>query len=256
MNRSLGRIASRLFLASAACAPLLLGAAASASAGTLDQQQTSSTSTAGLFATQSVGQTFTAGITGGLDQADLLLSNENAPSAEPLTVEIRNASAGAPGTSVLASASIPNSAIGTIAAFVPATFTTPAAVTAGTQYALVAYTTHLTNDWGGWFYQDSTDPYSGGAGFNSMEPVPPQGSWSNQGGGDDYAFKTYVTPAPTTPPERPITVPPPTTTGPPTTPTPVTPVTPEKKNAGQRPTRSSRARSSTSRERSSSAPMR
>ncbi len=207
MNRTLGRIASRLFLASAACAALLLGAAASASAGTLDQQQTSSSSSAGLFATQSAGQTFTAGITGGLDQADLLLSNAGGPSAEPLTVEIRNASAGRPGTSVLASASIPNSAIGTTEAFVPATFATPAAVTAGTQYALVAYTTHVTNDCCGWFYQDATDPYSGGAGFNSMEPVPPQGIWSNQGGGDDYAFKTYVTPAPTPPPTPPPTSP-------------------------------------------------
>jgi hypothetical protein len=217
-------------LASAACVALLLGAAASASAGTLDQQQTSSSSIAGLFATQSVGQTFTAGITGGLDQADLLLSKVST-TAEPLTVEIRNASAGTPGTSVLASASIPNSAIGTTEAFVPATFATPAAVTAGTQYALVAYTTHVLNDSVGWFYQDATDPYSGGAGFNSMEPVPPQGSWSGQGGGDDYAFKTYVTPAPTTPPQPPTTVPPPATTGSPTTPT---PVTPEKKNAGQK----------------------
>jgi hypothetical protein len=216
MNRTLGRIASRLFLASAACAALLLGAAASASAGTLDQQQTSSNSNAALFATQSAGQTFTAGITGGLDQADLLIF-KTGPSAEPLTVEIRNASAGTPGTSVLASASIPNSAIGTTETFVPATFAPPAAVTAGTQYALVAYTTHVTNDWGGWFFQNATNPYSRGAGFNSHEPVPPQTSWSNQGGGDDYAFRTYVTPAPTTP------GPPPTTTFYPTTPTPVTP---------------------------------
>ena len=179
----------------AAGAALFLGATASASAGTLDQQQTSSSADAGLFATQSVAQTFTAGITGSLDQADLLLFKSGTP-AEPLTVEIRNTSAGAPGTSVLASASIPTSAIGTApATFVPVTFTTPAAVTAGTQYALVAYTTHVTNDYGGWRYQAATNPYSGGAGFSTFDPVPPMVGW-NQQTGADYAFKTYVTPPP------------------------------------------------------------
>jgi hypothetical protein len=129
-------------------------------------------------------------------------------SAEPLTVEIRNTSAGAPGTSVLASGSIPNSAIGpNPAAFVPVTFATPAAVTAGTQYALVTYTTHVLNDSVGWFYQSATDPYSGGAGFISNDPVPPLGNWDDFMGDDDYAFKTYVAPPPST------------TTGSPTTPT-------------------------------------
>ena len=83
------------------------------------------------------------------------------------------------------------SALGSSPQFVPATFATPAAVTAGTQYALVAYTTHAANDCCGWSYQDATDPYPGGAGFNS-NTVPPQAPWSTQGGGDDYAFMTYV----------------------------------------------------------------
>lgn len=190
----------KLGLVSGVAAALLLGAAASASAGTLDQQQTSSNTNAGLFANQSGAQTFTAGITGGLDQADLLLSKLDTP-AEPVTVEIRNTSAGAPGTSVLASGSIPTSAIGSTEAFVPVTFATPAAVTAGTQYALVAYTTHAINVGVGWFYQLATDPYSRGVGFYSNDPVPPQGSWNKitVGGMDDYAFKTYVTPPPATP---------------------------------------------------------
>ncbi len=195
----------RIGLVSGVAGVVLLGATGSASAGTLDQQQTSSSTNAGLFATQSGAQTFTAGITGGLDQADLLLSKLTTV-AEPLTVEIRNTSAGAPGTSVLASGSIPNSAIGpNPAAFVPVTFATPAAVTAGTQYALVTYTTHALNDSVGWFYQQDTNPYSGGLGFNSHDPVPPLGNWNDQGGDDDFAFKTYVTP------------PPPPTTGSPTT---------------------------------------
>jgi len=182
-------------LVSGVAAALILGVASSASAGTLDQQQTSSSTDAGLFATQSVAQTFTAGITGSLDQAALLVFKSGTP-AEPLIVEVRNTSAGAPGTSVLASASIPTSAIGTApATFVPVTFTTPSAVTAGTQYALVAYTTHVTNDWGGWRYQAATNPYSGGSGFSTNDPVPPMVGW-NQQPNNDYAFKTYVTPPP------------------------------------------------------------
>jgi hypothetical protein len=177
-------------------AALLLGIAAPASAGTLDQQQTQMSTNAGLFATQTPGQTFTAGITGGLDRADLMLCCKNGSPVEPLTVEIRNASGGQPGTSVLASASIPMSALGVDPAFVAATFATPAAVTAGTQYALVAHTEHASNDCCGWNYQSDTDPYSGGGGFTSNEPFPALGDWGDQGGDDDYAFKTYVTPTP------------------------------------------------------------
>jgi hypothetical protein len=195
----------RIGLVSAAGAALFLGATASASAGTLDQQQTSSNTNAGIFATVSGAQTFTAGKTGGLDQADLLLS-KLATIPEPLTVEIRNATAGGPGTSVLASGSIPNSAIGpNPPAFVSVTFATPAAVTAGTQYTLVAYTTHVLNDSLGWYYQSDTDPYSGGALFTGGGPVPPLGPWNDQGGDDDFAFKTYVTPPPSTPSTPPTT---------------------------------------------------
>ncbi len=194
MKRTFGRITRKLVLASAACAALLLGAAASASAGTLDQQQTSFTTSVGMYATSSLAQTFTAGISGGLDQADLLLV-QTGSQVLPVTVEIRNTSAGLPGTSVLASAAIPASAIGTDQAFVPATFATPAAVTAGTQYALVAYNTFPSNNYGGWYYKAATDPYSGGAAFESSEPAPPQGGWIMDPG-DDFAFKTYVTPPP------------------------------------------------------------
>jgi hypothetical protein len=186
-------------LVSGVAAVLLLGATASASAGTLDQQQTSSNTNAGIFSSVSGAQTFTAGITGGLDRADLLLSALT-PIPEPLTVEIRNASAGEPGTSVLASGSIPNSAIGpNPPAFVPVTFATPAAVTAGTRYTLVAYTTHAVNDSLGWYYQSDTDPYSRGALFSGGGPVPPVGPWNDQEGDDDFGFKTYVAPAPPSP---------------------------------------------------------
>jgi hypothetical protein len=196
---------SRLGLAASLVATFLLAATAPAFAGTLDQQQTESDSNTGLFVNQNPAQTFTAGVTGVLDRADLLLGGKDGSPVEPLTVEIRNTSAGEPGTSVLASTSIPMSAVGIDPAFVPATFGTPAAVMAGTQYALVAYTAHPTNDCCGWSYQDATDPYSGGEQFVSPEP-PPGENWfafSTR----DFAFKTYVGPPP--PPSTPST--PPTT---------------------------------------------
>ena len=195
----------RVSLAASLVATFLLAATASAVAGTLDQQQNESNTEAGLSVGQSSAQTFTAGITGGLDRADLLLRKTGSP-VEPLTVEIRNAAGGRPGAAVLASASIPMSALGSSPAFVPATFAAPAAVTAGTQYALVAYTTHAANDCCGWSYQDATNPYSGGAGFNS-NTVPPQAPWGTQGGGDDYAFMTYVVPTPPVVPSPPASPP-------------------------------------------------
>src|SRR5215211_9158286 len=95
--------------------------AAGASAGTLDQQQTIS-NFGGLQvdSTQSKAQTFTAGLTGQLDQVDLALSDMGATT--PLTVQIRDGSATAPGDTVLASASVPTSDVPSIESFVPIPF--------------------------------------------------------------------------------------------------------------------------------------
>src|SRR3954453_303056 len=168
------RIVRALFAASAAPAALLFGVTATASAGTLDQQQTSfgEFTNGGINSSQSLGQTFTAGITGNLDQADLMLSNFASP-PDPVTIEIRNTAGGLPGTSVLASSSIPSSAIpdDPNPAFVSATFGTPASVTAGTLYALVAWSTNTTGS-PGWYFQQGTDPYPGGTGLNSQASPP------------------------------------------------------------------------------------
>src|SRR6266508_2685909 len=107
-----GRVSRILVLASAAVAALLLGAAASASAGTLDQQQTSSADDTPLVTNQSGAQTFTAGISGKLDQADLKLLKGGTPPPN-VNVEIRSTSAGKPTATVLASSTIPSSAVTT-----------------------------------------------------------------------------------------------------------------------------------------------
>jgi hypothetical protein len=200
-RRDSARRVSRIFvLVSAALAALVLGAAASASAGTLDQQQTSFNSSLSLTSApaHSGAQTFTAGIGGGLDQADLNLLTVGTPPST-VTVEIRTTSAGIPTATVLATGTIPTSAIGTTGAFVPVTFATPAAVTAGTQYALVAYSPGSSGNAVAWSYDIAGNLYSGGKRFLNADLVPPGADWS-ESGTSDHAFKTYVVPTPPPPP--------------------------------------------------------
>jgi hypothetical protein len=194
-NRKLG-----FAVASAVSAALLL-APASASAGTLDQQQTVSNLDNGLFSTQSGAQTFTAGITGGLDQADLDLLKAGTPPAT-VTVEVRSVSAGMPTAAVLGSRTISTSSVGVSPAFVAVTFAPPVPVTAGTRYALVAYSAGAMGNAVGWRNQDAGDPYSGGDFFlDNADPLPPGTNWiGGEDGDDDFAFRTYVAPTPSQPP--------------------------------------------------------
>jgi Ca2+-binding RTX toxin-like protein len=171
--------------------------------GTPDQAQTSFSSfgapingpdvSGGL----SKAQTFTAMLTGALDQVDLYLVRLSATSG-PLTVEIRNVptSGGPPGTTMLASASVraADVPVGTglmpsEGMFVAVPFASPAPVAAGTQYAIVAYTA------GGNKYVafgDALNPYLSGSTFQSSASPPT--TWSLIGG--DLAFRTYVDTSP------------------------------------------------------------
>jgi len=173
--------------------------AAGASAGTLDQQQTIS-NFGGLqvASNNSKAQTFTAGLTGQLDQVDLALSGLSL--TNPLAVQIRDGSATAPGDTVLASASVPTSAVTGSESFVPITFTSPASVTVGTQYSIVA----LTNDSSSWFWyagQAAPDSaYVGGKLYGSPNGPPGSGPWSEGNTQADFEFKTYVAPPPPPPP--------------------------------------------------------
>jgi len=166
--------------------------AAGASAGTLDQQQTIS-NFGGLQvdSTQSKAQTFTAGLTGQLDQVDLALSDMGATT--PLTVQIRDGSATAPGDTVIASASVPTSDVPSIESFVPIPFASPALVTAGTQYSIVAL-----NDSSGWFWYsgktDTASAYVGGRLYGSPNGPPGTGPWTEGNTMADFEFKTYVAP--------------------------------------------------------------
>jgi hypothetical protein len=192
---------TRTFLITAVVAGVAaLIPAASASAGTLDQQQTL-LDFGGLQvdSSNSKAQTFTAGLTGQLDQVDLALSGMSVTT--PLTVQIRDGSATTPGDTVLASASVPTSAVTSSESFVPIAFASPASVTAGTQYSIVALNESPAIS--GWFWYSGkpvTNPpsaYEGGRLYTSPTGTAP---WSEGNPFADFEFKTYVAPPPPPPP--------------------------------------------------------
>lgn len=65
---------------------------------------------------------------------------------------------------------------------------------AGTQYAIVAYSSAAPPDLYGWS-ASITNPYAGGNGFNTSNS-PPSGSWSPLLSYLDFTFLTYVSPTP------------------------------------------------------------
>ena len=173
---------------------------APASAETLDQQQTDHSNgsvfpggPASAFGAASFAETFTAGLSGALDRVDLyLIASGN---TGPLTVQIRNVTGTAPGTTVLATTNVPQSSVAATGAWTPVAFSTAPAVQAGTHYAIVAYAGG--SDSYGWSVSAGKS-YGGGATFGSF--ASPPGVWGSPYTSYDVAFKTYVTAPSTTPP--------------------------------------------------------
>ena len=191
-NKSRGAVLATLIFMCAGC----VVAPGAALAGTLDQQQTDGSSSPPytLGSINSLAQTFTAGIRGGVDQVDLYLG-DGGSGAAPLSVEIRDVSGGAPGSTVLASHSVPASSVPPGPGFVSINFATPASVVAGAQYAIVAYSAEASQYYG-WSGSSTVNPYAGGAAFYSA--TSPPGAWTPITGMPDLAFKTYVVPSMTT----------------------------------------------------------
>jgi hypothetical protein len=165
-------------------------------AGTLDQQQINGTGPAPVVHSgNSVGQAFTAGLSGLVDRVDLDLTRSSAIPTVPLTVEIRNAVGGVPGGTILGSASIPGSAVPISHVFIPVDFAVPATVVAGTQYSMVAHSlTPSATSFYVWQGSPSMNPYPGGAAFLAASS-PPSSPWNPVPTGADQAFKTYVVPS-------------------------------------------------------------
>jgi hypothetical protein len=175
-----------------ACGVFMLAPGA-ALAGTLDQQQTDhGGTTANIHSVSSWAQTFRDGLSGGLDQVDLYLGTLGAPTG-PLYVEIRDVSGGIPGNSILAGHIVPASGIPATGAFVPINFAPPAPVVAGTQYAIVAYSSTSGGNQFQWRASASASAYPAGAAFSDVVS-PPDGNWSSISVVPALAFKTYVVP--------------------------------------------------------------
>jgi hypothetical protein len=199
---------SRYGLAALAALALLALPAVASATGTPDQSQTRDDGSFQIFLQRGIAQTFTAGISGALDQVDLgLFVDDSCPPAGPLTIAIQGVAGGVPSGVVLASATLAEAnvpAIGTgdVVSSVP--FAVPALVVAGTQYAIVASAPGAQGDCsaaGNQAYSWGTatgDPYPEGTGLISFDDGV---NWDAQGGGAiDLAFTTYVSPVDTTAP--------------------------------------------------------
>lgn len=182
---------------------LVVPGVARASSDVLDQSQTQvvfgyAAVGPGFSGGQSLGQTFTAGLTGGLDRVNLYLTAPayaegfpDVPSA-PLTVEIRNAAGGIPGSTVLASASVPASSVTSSGGWVEVDFGSPAPVVSGTQYAIVAYTTDTDPNAAYEVGTGGAVVYAGGPFFLNSSAPPAPTTW--EGFANSLAFQTYVAP--------------------------------------------------------------
>jgi hypothetical protein len=174
--------------------------------GTLDQSQTDNAGLAlGMAGPKntwaanpdSLAQTFTSGRTGWLDRVDLVLGYLDATGpATSLTVEIRDTTPGAPGSTVLASATVPAASIpsGGFGGWVEADFASPAPVVSGTQYAIVAYAASALSSGLTWWCTDGGKPdlYPRGATWQSLASPPTTWSSEPAWATRDMTFMTYV----------------------------------------------------------------
>ena len=172
-----------------------LPAAPCAAVGILDQSQTgTSTDMAdilgppvGVIPPRSVAQTFTAGMSGTLTAVELFLASNGVSDVEPITVEIRDTLAGAPGSTVLASTEIAAARVTPVARWVAVAFADPAIVRSGTRYAIVSYTGGRTVYL--WYCGVRTAEVSGAL-WDTSE-YPPTVAWDLVTT-DLAAFRTYV----------------------------------------------------------------
>jgi hypothetical protein len=168
-----------------------------AAAGILDQSQALPPDD--IFAARNVtfaAQTFAAGLSGTLEQVDLLLGRLD-PLERNLTVQIQTVSSGTPTGVVLASAELTPADV-PVTEFPNLTFVSlplpPSASIAGTTYAIVLSDPTAAPFGGPQYFWGGThgDPYPNG---NALLTIDGGASWL-QFADFDMGFKTYVTPLP------------------------------------------------------------
>jgi uncharacterized repeat protein (TIGR01451 family) len=158
----------------------------------VDQQNSTLSSFGTPFDTSNwVGQTFTSGLSGRLTRVDIKLFCVCSGTSPSLVVGLRNTSGGLPVGGDLASATIPSISTGGGAAFYSAIFSSPATLTAGTQYALIVRpTTNPASNGQFGILRSGTsaaglDVYAGGALLNSANS------------GASWVVQSFVNPDPT-----------------------------------------------------------
>jgi len=158
-------------------------------ASTLDQDIAFSTSDCNteVYSGAGIGQTFTAGLSGPLTSVKVILVDSSSSGSEPgLTLALASTSSGLPVGVALAGEIIPDSDVPSVPGVVTVTFSSPATVTAGEQYAILITTSETNNNykWCG----DGADTYSGGTG---LDDAPSDRNW-RQLAYTDMSLRTYV----------------------------------------------------------------
>jgi hypothetical protein len=157
-------------------------------AGTLNQQNTSvGTSGDAITTTSWEAQTFIPSVSGQLTQVDADLFCSGCSGTNPdVTIDIRTTSGGIPTSTVLASTTITGFSLGS-GTFYPATFSSPATLTTGTTYAIVArLTTARATGTYAWL-RSTNNQYASGTQLISTNSG---GAWTAQS--RDLGFKTYM----------------------------------------------------------------
>jgi hypothetical protein len=170
-----------------------LGAWPVLAVGQLDQkQELVSGDTDGYLVddTQSIAQTFTAGLSGALDRVDVLIFSNV---VGDLTVEVRELSSGTPSGATRATTVVSLEPFAN--QWLTVTFAAPAPVLAGTSYALVLSSPNGDFGWRAWDDPGGppNGPYSNGGPWSAD---PHLSVWFEADAWIDMAFRTYVTAAP------------------------------------------------------------
>ena len=143
---------------------------------------------AGVMSTQSVGQSFTAGLSGPLSRVSLGLTRSG--TVTQITAEIYasdssgNATGAALASKTIVGTTLPTSPGGSLTNF---DFASPVSVVAGTKYVIVLTTPDQSSMGGGGsyrLYSENGNSYIGGNGI--VHPL------TTQNAQNDYVFQTYV----------------------------------------------------------------
>ncbi|UXI65955.1 carboxypeptidase regulatory-like domain-containing protein [Tahibacter amnicola] len=156
-----------------------------------DQANTAGTTTGTGFGTPAwTGQTFIPALTGTLVNVDVQLFCNGCGATPPnLTLSVRNTSAGLPTGPDLASTTIPGTAFASGSTVLyTATFGSPPAVTAGTQYAVILRPVSAPAGSGYFWIRSSPSSYASGSRVLSADSG---GTWSADTT-RDFNFRTYV----------------------------------------------------------------